>query len=196
MTINELAKFSGKNRSTIWRWAHKCSGTVEDKLLQSDRSNPPNFSIAEVGDILRGGTMGEDAISVIMQNALSQNATSPLQNAPPTMDYEALAVAITASLGGLLEPLLRRMMEVAMASKAPPPTHIQIEAPLTHQTLLGYCNAHDIEDANNTNRLRSHGLILRGICGNRSLEIKRVAHERYGTINSYPIEVLEEYFSI
>lgn len=185
MTARELAEVAGCNERTVRR--------VGKELFPSNfrKGVKTIFEKDQCFDIM--AKLPKRNL-VQMSEAPGTNVRGVTQNAP--MDYEALSVAIAASLGGLLEPLLRRMMEVAMASKAPPPTHMQIEAPLTHQTLLGYCNAHDINDADNTNVLRSHGLILRGICNQRGLSIKRVPHERYGTVNSYPIEVLEEYFSI
>lgn len=69
MTINELAAFCGKNKSTVTRWIAKCNESVRSKLQNATKTEPANFSIDEVEAILNASSMSRDAVSILMQNA-------------------------------------------------------------------------------------------------------------------------------
>jgi len=185
VTTKEIADAVNRSDRSVRNWIKRVAennAVMAEKMAASTSTNPADFTLDETIAIIRKG-LGVNAADLFAENAISKTHDVP-QSEP--FDYEKLAMLIATAV-------TTAIASVAGVAKE---QQLQIEAPLTHQTLLGYCNAHEIDDADNTNRLRSHGLVLRGICTQRRLGIKRIAHERYGTVNSYPVEVLDEYFSI
>jgi len=72
---------------------------------------------------------------------------------------------------------------------------LQIEAPKEdYFSLLAYCSLHKIKT--NRSELAMHGRELRKMAISKDLELKKIPDERYGEVNSYPVEILEEYFAI
>lgn len=76
MTVNELAFFCGKNKSTVTRWIAKCNESLRNKLQNATKVNPADYTIDEVEAILNASSMSRDAVSILMQNARN-NQTLP-----------------------------------------------------------------------------------------------------------------------
>lgn len=76
MTVNELAFFCGKNKSTVTRWIAKCNESLRNKLQNATKVKPADFTIDEVEVILNASSMSRDAVSILMQNARN-NQTLP-----------------------------------------------------------------------------------------------------------------------
>lgn len=72
MTIKELAKFTGKNESTIQRWIKKAAckmSSVACKMQAAGHGKITDYNIEEIECILTCSSLGEDAVAVLMQNA-------------------------------------------------------------------------------------------------------------------------------
>lgn len=69
MTVNELAVFCGKNKSTVTRWIAKCNESLRSKLQNATKTEPADFTVDEVEAILNASSMSRDAVSILMQNA-------------------------------------------------------------------------------------------------------------------------------
>jgi hypothetical protein len=61
-------------------------------------------------------------------------------------------------------------------------------------TLTAYCNLHGISA--NRSELALHGKELRKLTLDKNMELKQVPDERWGKVNSYPVVVLDEYFTV
>lgn len=184
MTIKELAEFTKKNKSTIGRWAELCGReSVKYQLQNATSSDPADFDLNEVEAILRAGSMSGYTVDLLMENAKKKDQ---LQNATDAIDYDRLAMVIATAVTTALAGVAGIAKEQAQKS---------LPAPETHMTLAGYCRIHEIE-YDNISWLRGTAITVKGICWNRGLEVHKVPDERWGTVNSYPIPVLDEYFGI
>lgn len=66
MTIKELVSFTGKAERTIRRWIEKSNIIGCDKMsYQVER----DYTIDEVEQILKAGSMSKDAVTILMENA-------------------------------------------------------------------------------------------------------------------------------
>jgi hypothetical protein len=61
-----------------------------------------------------------------------------------------------------------------------------------YYSLVGYCSIHGIKT--NRSELALHGMTLRKMVLETGKELRRIPDERYGKVNSYPVEILDEYF--
>jgi phage anti-repressor protein len=100
------------------------------------------------------------------------------------IDYMALSTAIATAVSSSIAPIIAALT----ATRSEP----QIEAPVTHATLAGYSNINKLDLTQSEKR--TAGIVLRGICNQRHLEIRPVPDARYGRVNSYPVHLLDEYF--
>lgn len=66
MTIKELVGFTGKTERTLRRWIEKSNILGCDKMSYHVERD---YTIDEVEEILKAGSMSKDAVSIIMQNA-------------------------------------------------------------------------------------------------------------------------------
>ncbi len=75
MTIKDLCNFTNKNQSTIGRWIQKSKNNdLQNAMQNATKGKPAEFTLEEVEQILKAGTMSKDAVNIIMNNAYdSQN---------------------------------------------------------------------------------------------------------------------------
>jgi hypothetical protein len=72
---------------------------------------------------------------------------------------------------------------------------LSIEAPKEdYFSLLAYCSLHKIKT--NRSELAMHGRELRKMVLSNDMELRKIPDERYGEVNSYPVEILDEYFTV
>jgi hypothetical protein len=75
------------------------------------------------------------------------------------------------------------------------PASLQIEQPKQdYYSLLAYCNVKKIKVTHSESIM--HGKHLKKVCSEKNVELRTIPDERWGKVNSYPAEVLEEYFTI
>jgi len=180
MTIKELATFTGKNKSTISRWIAKCNSNVfNDRLQNATNISPVDFDIDEIEEILTTGSMSKDAVSILMNNARNKEVIIEPQNALLVMmkSQQDFMIAVLDKLDkiGLEQPL-------------------QLTAPKEdYFSLVGYTSLNGIKT--NRSGLALHGRTLKKMAVEKSLILKSIPDERWGKVNSYPVELLDEYFS-
>lgn len=183
MTIKELAEFTGKNRTTIERWCAKCTLTIKNKVQNAHKENPADFTIEEVEEILNSGSMSKDAVTILMQNA-NQSAALVSND----IDYQMIGNMIGMAVAAAMTPIVKQL---EMISKP----QLQLEQPKQdYFSLLAYCNLKEIKITHSESIL--HGKALRRICSDNNKELRQIPDERWGRVNSYPIDILEEYFTV
>jgi len=116
------------------------------------------------------------------------NIDNPVDN---SMGIKEMSIMIAQAVAAAMVPVMQQVTNTMMELKAP----LQIEAPKEdYFSLLAYCSLHNIKT--NRSELAMHGRELRKMALNLSLELKKIPDERWGEVNSYPVEILEEYFAI
>ena len=184
MTIKELIEFTNKSERTVRTWVKKANIV---RYAETAQRIEIDYTIDEVEQILKAGSMSKDAVSILMQNATRSALIPEVNNGSMEimsmfkMMMEQNQLFMTTILG-----------EIKNLSK---PNQLQIEAPKEdYFSLLAYCSLHHIKT--NRSELAMHGRTLRKMALNLGLELKKIPDERYGEVNSYPIEILEDYFSV
>lgn len=126
MTVKELAKFTGKNKSTVGRWVAKCnSKSISEKMEMANQYNPADFSIDEIEEILYSGSMSKDAVRILMENARN-SIPSPRDNGSILTRKDLEMVG--AVLSGLLGPLDKRL--TALEKRLAEPEKKALPAPM------------------------------------------------------------------
>ena len=113
MTVNELATFCKKNKSTITRWVAKCNESLRNKLQNATTTEPADFTVDEVEEILLNSSMSKDAVSILMENArqnkpVIQNQTSTLTE----RDVELISSIVSLTVAKTIEQLDNRMKNI------------------------------------------------------------------------------------
>lgn len=88
------------------------------------------------------------------------------------------------------DPIIKMRLEQIEMDKRITKLETMLPAPTTHMTIMGYANAQGVSiDARRANALGRRAAALTNM---RGLIICPVPDDRYGTVNSYPMSVLEE----
>lgn len=186
MTVRELSLFAGKNRTTIERWCAKCTSIeITGKLQNAQRGSPAEYTINEVAEILTAGSMSRDAVAILIDNARSVAVPAV------TTDHQELARTVVIAVVAAMKPFIDKLAEIAIAPAMP--AQVALPEYTTHMPVFDYCRVHGI-DIEGMSWLRSTSLLIKGICIQRNLEIQHEPHPRYNRVNSYPVEILNEYF--
>jgi len=186
MTTNEIAQAVNKDVTTVQRWIKRLNGkmqSMDGKMQSSTSTYPADFDLDETIEIVRIG-LGVNAAEMFRMNAESSPVPQK-QNETILMMKEMLS-----AMPGMIASA------VVMAMQQSKPVHYeqqQLDYTPTHLTLLAYSNNNGLglTDADK----RSAGMMLKGICVSRGLDIRQVPDERWGKVNSYPIPILDEYFT-
>jgi len=102
MTIKEIAKLCGVDKSTIHRWLEherflscemQLRNSIKDKIDGGSPENPSNFTLEETLAIIRDGGENETLAALLAENAASKNAL--------TVHSGGLTEAQAAQLAGL-----------------------------------------------------------------------------------------------
>ena len=178
MTIKELIDFTGKTERTLRRWIEKSNIQGCDKMsYQMER----NYTIDEVEKILCSGSMSKDAVSILMQNAKT-----------PAIENNSMMQMFTMMMQQQQQFMSAVLGEIKNISA---PKQLQLEQPKQdYFSLLAYCNLKQIKITHSESIL--HGKALRRICNENNKELRAIPDERWGKVNSYPVDVLEEYFTV
>jgi len=171
MTIKELADVAGVSTETITRCANEL---FPDHLKNGVRT-----------------VFTKDQAYDVMAIVRKKNLVSPLQTEKVPLqtekvDYRVIGEMIGLAVKSALEPLVSQMAERKS-------TQLQIEDnSVSHMTVSGYSKVEGL--GLSESEMKSHGASLSKLCRERHLETQSVPHSRYGRINSYPMDLLEEYF--
>jgi hypothetical protein len=187
MTVKELALFTGKTERTIRAWIAKADNIRPVPHETISQGIAHNYSIDEVELILNAGSMSKDAVRILMENARKPIATLEVQTAPNQMD---VLFAFMERQQHVNQEFMKTVLSELKGIKQP----LQIEQPKQdYYSLVAYCSLNKIKTVNS--ELRKMGMDLRKMTAEAGKELHKVPDERWGEVNSYPLEILEEYFS-
>ena len=106
-----------------------------------------------------------------------------------TVDYEAIGKMIGMAVTAALMPIVDRLDKIGTN-----PT-LQIEQPKqNYYSLMGYCSFNKISVS--FSELKKMGMDLRKLTLTKNMEIRKIPDERWGFVNSYPVEILDDYFTV
>ena len=174
MTIKEIASAVGKTDRAVRNWVNKVAekdSAIKDKVSASTSTNPADYSLDETIEIIRAG-LGANAAEMFRQNAVA--------NQPEV-------IPVMAKMMEMMMLLTEKVERISSGQ-------LQIEGPAPdYYTLAGYCNVKHI--SLDQSKSAGMGNTLRKMTIAEGLELRKVPDKRWGEVNSYPIEILEEYFT-
>lgn len=172
MTIKELAEVAGVSSETVRRTAKKL---FPDSLTNGQKTN---FNEARSIEIMK---------TVTKKNMVSATQSKEVAPQSVQVDYEVIGKMIGMAITAALAPVVQELKNI----KQP----LQIEAPKEdYFSLVGYTSLNGIKV--NRSELAMHGMTLKKMAKLNNFTIKKIPDERWGQVNSYPVELLEEYFSV
>ena len=185
MTVREIAKAVEKTERSIRNWITKLaekSSVVAEKSSLSSPMNPADYNLDETIQIIETG-MGKNAAMIFKQNAINKNViTTEIK----PMD---IMIRMMESQQQFMTAVLDKLENINKSSNQ----QLQIEQPKQdYYSLVAYCSLNKIKIS--FSELKKMGMDLRKMTIAKELEIKKIPDERWGTVNSYPIEILDEYF--
>lgn len=188
MTIKEIAKLTGKNKSTIGRWIEKNQlQNAIDKLQNATNQNPANFTLNETIEILRAGKISESIVSLLKENAENKNLLQLSKN-NVQQQAEMIKMIIEPILDQQNKFNLKLLNEVKQISN----NQKQLEYKQDYYSIIGYANMKNIKIAfSDALRLGREAAKISKL---KNLEVRRIPDERFGKVGSYHITILEEIF--
>ncbi len=168
MTIKELAQVAGVSTETIRR----TSKELFPESLKKGRLTV--FSKAQCFDIIQ---------KVPKKNMVNMDLPQPV--AQPAQNVEVIAQAVAIAMQSVMMPIMEKLLNNQKA--LPEPTRED------SYSLVAYCKINQIKV--NRSELALHGRSLKKIATREGIELKKITDERWGFVNSYPVEILKEYFS-
>ncbi|MCK5613556.1 hypothetical protein KAR91_67425 [Candidatus Pacearchaeota archaeon] len=177
MTITDLADVAGVSRDTIRRIGKKTFPDLHKKGVKT-------FYNEAQCNLIIGLVRKKNLVS----SSRKQSAEVPKQTAE--VDYELIGNMIGMAVKAALEPVLMRLDGVQQTPRVG-----MIEAPkVEYFTLAGYCSMHKI--GNSLPELRKMGMDLRKLSKEAGKPPKPIPDTRWGKVNSYHIDILDEYFEV
>ena len=104
-----------------------------------------------------------------------------------SVDYEKIGQMIGIAVSSAIAQTMPKLIE-------------SIKVPLLEQpkqdyySLVAYCNLNKIESK--YSQLAMIGRDLRNMAKEKGMVLRKMPDERWGSVNSYPVELLDEYFSV
>jgi len=110
MTIKELIEFTGKSERTVRNWIKKANIV---RYAETAQRIEIDYTIDEVEEILKAGSMSKDAVYILMQNARQAENKNPL----PIIDSNGFNMKLFAdmmavSMATALKPLYDRLEKI------------------------------------------------------------------------------------
>lgn len=171
MTIKELSEVAGVSESTVRR-------TAKDIFPLSFKNGVKTHFDEQCSiEIMR---------EVKKKNMVAmQNEKVAMQN--EKVDYEIIGKMIGMAVSAAMMPVVKQLQNISNPV-------LQIEQPKQdYYSLVAYCSLNKIKIS--TSELKKMGMDLRKMSVLSGKELHKIPDERYGQVNSYPIELLNEYFS-
>jgi len=171
MTVKELANIAGVSDETIRRAGKRIYPTELKNGVKTDFNDIQS--------------------QVIMMDVRKKNMVATQNEEISThiekVDYEIIGKMIGMAVSAAMKPVVNQLQNISNPA-------LQIEQPKQdYFSLIAYCSLHKIKT--NSSELKKMGMDLRKIAILRGKELHKIPDERYGQVNSYPVEILEEYFS-
>ena len=191
MTTREIADAVNKTERTVQNWVARVSernAEVADKSSVSNSTHPADYDLDETIAIIETG-MGKNAAEIYRQNATyGRSNFAHGRSDVQVIDYMKLAEIIAATVGAVMDRAISRI-------SAQQTRQLMLEAPISHMSLVGFIRSKG-EKAPDIETLKRIGASLSARCRERGMTITKIPDERYGAVNGYPMEALEEYFTL
>lgn len=173
MTIKQLADVAGVSEDTIRRKGKSLFPGMHTKGVRV------HYTKNQCEILMR------EVKKKNMVSELQQNAEVPQQNAE--VDYEIIGKMIGMAVSAAMMPVVKQLEHINKPQ-------LLIEQPKQdYYSLVAYCSLNKIKTV--SSELRKMGMDLRKMAKESGKELHKIPDERYGQVNSYPVEILEEYFS-
>lgn len=181
MTITQLAEIAGCSRKTV------------DRLV---RTMFPNLKTRK-GIAIQ---LNKQQCTAVMEKLPKKNMVSaePMTNVPSNIgqtsqvaNVEQIGVVVAQAVAAAMIPVMQQFTTAVSKIQQP----LQIEQPKQdYYSLLAFCSIKNIKVSHSESIM--HGKHLKKICSEKNAELRTIPDERWGKVNSYPIDILEEYFTI
>lgn len=188
MTIKEISELTGKSARTVLRWAagHGKSAedkmsAVEDKMSSAGHGKSADFSLVETLWILKGN-MSESFISLLKENA-AKNNNIVVNNNGRIDRLESLVEKLILSIPTIVKETVN-----AVSSQK------QLEYIQDYYSVIGYANKNRIAVA--FSDALKYGKEEKRLSVEKNIEVRKIADERWGEVNSYHVDILKEVFAL
>ena len=138
--------------------------------------------------------------NVDVKNEVNANIVNPLKKQVAPLDNSS-SVMLQMFQGMMEQNRIQQeqnqlfMKSVLLEIKNISNPKLQIEQPRQdYYSLTAYCNLKSIKVSHSEAIM--HGKALKRSCDDHHQELRQIPDERWGKVNSYPIEILEEYFTV
>lgn len=111
----------------------------------------------------------------------------------PQLTQAELTLQIAQSQVAMERQLLEHEARIKALEDRPETPLLPQSADTGYMTVLAYCKAKDIQAP--LSATQAAGKAITKTCKSLSITIGRVPDERWGVVNSYPVELLDEYFA-
>lgn len=178
MTVKDLAKVAGVSIETIRRTA---KGMFPSLLKRGKKTL---FTKDQCFDIIQ---------KVPKKNMVQMQHTQPVEQptqsveVAPQIDYEAVGKMIGMAVTAALTPVVDRLDKLSNQKALP-------QTKQDYYSLKGYCIYKSFTLTFSEKIM--HGKQLSKICKRENKKVRKIPDESYGFVNSYPLEVLDEHFSL
>ena len=191
MNIVEVANFVGRDLRTVRRWIAKAGDNVSKAPHDTmSQGIPHNYTLDEVESILNASSLSKDAVLILMGNAREKENVSNLPAVIDDRQVDIMTRSMATAIQSVMVPMFKVLVDEMKTANVKP-----ITAPVEdYYSLLAYCSLHSIKT--NRSELAVHGRALRIMTIGASLELRKIHDERWGQVNSYPVEILDDYFTV
>ena len=168
MTIKELASVAGVSSETVRRSAKKLFPNSLKRGRLTVLTKDQSLTIME---------------DVKKQNMVQMQPTQSVQQPPQSVEVIAQAVAI--AMQSVMMPMMEKLLNNQKALPEPVKEDVY--------SLVGYCRMKGMTV--NRSELALHGKELKKMADRESIKLNKIPDERWGFVNSYPVNLLDEHFS-
>lgn len=180
MNIKELAKVAGVSPETVRRTAKSLFPKNFKKGVKTTFSKEQCFDIMKNTRAKNQIDMGE----LVTQD--TQKVVDVVEQ--EKVDYRAIGEMIGAAVSAAMNPVVQELKELRTTKALPEPIKED------HYSLVAYCAIKGMKI--NRSELALHGRELKKISIREGVQLKKIPDERWGFVNSYPVDILDEYFTV
>lgn len=207
MTVKELADVAGCNERTVRRITADLFPTLMRKGIKTIYTRDQGIDIMNALPKKNMVQMSEVPETKSISDYFTEDEIKEYRKKNPIIERKEVGhfdVPVTAP--NQMDVLLTFMAEQQQANqkfmaavmselKGFKQQPLQIEQiKEDYYSLAAYCAIHGMKI--NRSEMAIHGRELKKICGAYGSDIHKIPDERWGKVNSYPIEILDEYFSV
>jgi hypothetical protein len=175
MTIKEIAELTNAGESSVRRWMStaKMADRYTAKMAESKRTHRPvDLELDEAIDIMRTGGISESLISLLKENAERKH---PEENRLTRLE---------AMVGSLVQAVRAMLTAGQKAPSLPEPEYYEV---------LGYSLKKGLHLSDG--EISLCGRLATKISRERSYEIRKNPHPRYGEVGCYHVDILDDVFA-